>query len=128
VSLHSKAAGHAQNRRLCLSAPYERRGCRTGMQHSRSALRPPKACQERGTTRFDLAIISPAPHRTLITIKVPCSIALFDLAAIPVPHWARPPSIEFGDLPGFPRQHEKRLALGHFRAERDRLARSLFRG
>ena len=39
----------------------------------RSALRPPKSMSEGGTTRSDRAIITPAPHRTLIPVKVPCS-------------------------------------------------------
>ena len=42
----------------------------------RSALRPPKTGQKRGTTRCERAIITPARHRTLILVKVPCSIVL----------------------------------------------------
>ena len=36
-----------------------------------------------GDTRSDRAIITPAPHRTLILVKVPCSIAQFAGAAVP---------------------------------------------
>jgi len=65
-----------RNRRLCLSVPNDawrfwenphRRGCRTGVAQVRHQ-------GETRRRRSDRAIITPAPYRTLILVKVPCSI------------------------------------------------------
>jgi hypothetical protein len=50
----------------------QRRGCRTGVREE-VCTSSPESFSERGTTRFDGAIITPARHRTLILDKVPCS-------------------------------------------------------
>jgi hypothetical protein len=75
--VYSKAAGPCvPNRRLCLSASNDaewecqhRRGCRTGGQREARASSPNLV--KAGTPSV---LITPAPHRTLIPIKVPCSI------------------------------------------------------
>ena len=51
-----------------------RRGCRTGGQREARASSPNLV--KAGTPRSEDAIITPAPHRTLILVKVPCSIVL----------------------------------------------------
>ena len=51
-----------------------RRGCRTGGQREARASSPNLV--KAGTPRSERVIITPAPRRTLILVKVPCSIVL----------------------------------------------------
>jgi hypothetical protein len=80
---HNKAAGQEEPAAL----PWRLKQCRTPLGSVRivGAIEPElhrfvSDCLEQGDGRSDRAIITPAPYRALIPIKVPCSIGKTEMA------------------------------------------------
>src|SRR5215469_5748027 len=72
--MHSKAVGHGITGGFAFSAPNNARTTATSSGPSTRSCTglSPGGCLEQGDGS-DRAIITPAPHRTLILVKVPCS-------------------------------------------------------
>ena len=121
ASYTAKPPEKEENRRLCLSAPNNasalgrkrhRRGCRTGVAQARLL--------EQGDTGPTRAIITPAHHRTLILVKVPCSI-VFSVGrncsvAITAPGH-RSQAIDLRGRPGYSRRQSQHEIMQHEHAE-----------